>query len=131
MVDSRVFAIKTHYPEKLGHCPFRFLFKNTAIFFFFFINMPITIVNVNYNRASRAILLVRNPLDSIVSYFHMCLTRSHNSSLEETEFKKYVCILRTIDILIFKLLSFFLYKCIYFLICFLGRYLGSFCQRRN
>jgi hypothetical protein len=58
-VDGRVFAIKTHFPERLGRCQVR---------------------------APRAILVVRNPFDAIVSYFNMVVTETHTETVEDHEF---------------------------------------------
>lgn len=59
---DKVWCVKTHYPERLGYAAFN---------------------------ANRAILLVRNPFDAIVSYFNMILTQSHTLSIEESEFQKF------------------------------------------
>ena len=60
--DERVWIVKTHYPERLGRVKFN---------------------------AKRAIVLVRNPFDAIVSYFNMVITQSHTHSLLEDEYVKY------------------------------------------
>ena len=52
--DNSVWVVKSHYPERMG-CR-RFL-------------------------ARRCVLLVRNPFDSILSYFHMGLTNTHHRAL--------------------------------------------------
>ena len=44
VVDPSVWCVKTHYPERLGHLTYH---------------------------ANRAVLLVRNPFDAVLSYFHM------------------------------------------------------------
>jgi len=61
MVDSKVFAVKTHFPERLGRLPFK---------------------------ADRAVVIVRNPFDAIVSYFNMVLTETHVDSIEDEEYIK-------------------------------------------
>lgn len=58
VMDSRVWCVKTHYPERVGRA--RLVCK-------------------------RAILIVRNPFDAIASYFQMMLTSSHNKSLTSRE----------------------------------------------
>ncbi len=62
VVDERVWIVKTHFPERMG--------------------------KVKFN-AKRAIVLVRNPFDCIVSYFNMVITQSHTHSLVEEEYQKY------------------------------------------
>jgi len=62
IVDERVFAVKTHFPERMGRCGFC---------------------------AGKAILLIRNPFDAIVSYFNMILTQSHTQSILDEEFDKF------------------------------------------
>ena len=54
VIDSSVWVVKTHYPERMGYV------KCTG---------------------ERVILLARNPFDAIESYFHMGLTNTHNKSL--------------------------------------------------
>lgn len=54
ITDSSVWVVKSHYPERLGYIRFA---------------------------ARRVILLVRNPFDSIESYFHMGMTNTHDKSL--------------------------------------------------
>jgi hypothetical protein len=54
IVDSSVWIIKSHYPERMGYIKFT---------------------------TKRVILLVRNPFDALESYFHMGLTNTHNKSL--------------------------------------------------
>ncbi|GBG26432.1 WSC domain-containing protein 1 [Hondaea fermentalgiana] len=61
-VKDVVFAVKTHFPERLGRCALS---------------------------ASRAVLIVRNPFDAIVSYFNMVLTQTHTHTIEDDEFIKY------------------------------------------
>lgn len=55
---NRVQLVKTHFPERRGVCV-----------------LP----------ASRVVLLVRNPLDAINSYFHLLTTRSHTTSLTQEQ----------------------------------------------
>ena len=62
LVDSRVWVIKSHYPERFG---------NSEFF------------------CDRAILLVRNPLDCIISLFHMVCTNSHHYSIHDDDFKTF------------------------------------------
>jgi len=62
LVDKRVWIIKTHYPERYGA--------------------------TNYY-SERAILLVRNPVDCIVSFFNMVCTGSHNLSIQTEDYKKF------------------------------------------
>lgn len=62
LVDKRVMVVKTHYPERYGKTKFY---------------------------AERAILLVRNPLDAIVSLFNMVCTGSHNKSIHDDDFTKF------------------------------------------
>ena len=57
IVDSSVWIIKTHYPERMGYI--KFLSK-------------------------RVVLLVRNPFDALESYFHMGFTNTHNKTLTGT-----------------------------------------------
>ena len=56
IMDKRVWVIKTHFPEASG---------------------------IEKFGAERAILLVRNPLDCIVSYFNLHLTGSHSTTVDE------------------------------------------------
>ena len=62
VTDGRVLAVKTHFPERLGHERFK---------------------------CGRVIILVRNPFDAIVSYFNMVLTQTHTKSIKRSEFVKY------------------------------------------
>lgn len=62
LVDKRVWVVKTHYPERYGKTKFY---------------------------AERAILLVRNPLDSITSLFNMVCTGSHNRSIQDEDYEKF------------------------------------------
>tara|TARA_B110000208_G_scaffold6750_1_gene8627 strand:- start:2393 stop:3652 length:1260 start_codon:yes stop_codon:yes gene_type:complete len=61
-IDDKVLLVKTHYPERLGYAPLS---------------------------ARRIVLLVRNPLDSLVSYFNMMCTMSHTTSIEESEYERF------------------------------------------
>jgi hypothetical protein len=54
VVDSSVWIIKSHYPERMGYIKFA---------------------------SNRIILLVRNPFDALESYFHMGFTNTHNKML--------------------------------------------------
>lgn len=63
LVDKRVWVVKTHYPERYGKTKFY---------------------------AERAILLVRNPLDAITSLFNMICTGSHNKSISQEDYKKFI-----------------------------------------
>ena len=60
--DPTVNIIKTHFPERKGWR------------------------GVN---ANRVVLLVRNPYDAIDSYWNLCCTNTHTSSLDESVYKKY------------------------------------------
>mmetsp|Transcript_23706 Transcript_23706/g.37864 ORF Transcript_23706/g.37864 Transcript_23706/m.37864 type:complete len:414 (-) Transcript_23706:2276-3517(-) len=62
IVDDSVFAIKTHFPERVGRCAFK---------------------------VGRGIVIVRNPFDAMVSYFNMILTQTHTLTIKDDEFKKY------------------------------------------
>lgn len=62
LVDKRVWVVKTHYPERYGKTKFY---------------------------AERAILLVRNPMDSITSLFNMVCTGSHNRSIHDFDFEQF------------------------------------------
>lgn len=62
LVDKRVWIVKTHYPERYGKTKFY---------------------------AERVILLVRNPLDSMVSLFNMVCTGSHNRSVHDKDYVKF------------------------------------------
>ena len=62
LVDKRVMIVKTHYPERYGKTKFY---------------------------AERAILLVRNPVDSITSLFNMVCTGSHNRSIHDEDYFKF------------------------------------------
>ena len=59
IVDKRVWLIKTHYPDRYGGTKFG---------------------------AERAILLVRNPLDCVISFFNLLGSRSHDLSIAEDTF---------------------------------------------
>lgn len=56
VADSSVWVVKSHFPERMGYLRFR---------------------------ANRVVLLVRNPFDSIESYFHMGLTNTHDKMLTQ------------------------------------------------
>ena len=60
--DPTVNIVKTHFPERKGW----------------------RMVNAN-----RVVLLVRNPYDAIDSYWNLCCTNTHTSSLDESVYKKY------------------------------------------
>jgi hypothetical protein len=62
LVDKRVWVIKTHYPERFGGTKFG---------------------------AERCILLVRNPLDAMLSLFNLLATLSHDLSVAEDTYEKY------------------------------------------
>ena len=62
LVDKRVWVVKSHYPERYGKTKFY---------------------------AERAILLVRNPMDSITSLFNMVCTGSHNKSISDGDYHKF------------------------------------------
>jgi hypothetical protein len=61
ITDNRAVVFKTHYPERRGIGQF-----------------PL----------KKAILLARNPLDTIVSYFNLVATGSHSFSVEDSDYKK-------------------------------------------
>ena len=63
LVDSRVWLVKTHYPERFGK----------EVFY-----------------AQRCVLCVRNPLDAISSLYHMVATSSHHLSIIDEDFKTYM-----------------------------------------
>lgn len=54
VTDESVWIIKSHYPERIGYVRFK---------------------------CSRVIVLIRNPFDSLLSYFHMGMTNTHNRTL--------------------------------------------------
>jgi hypothetical protein len=54
--DGSVLVVKSHFPERMGYIKFN---------------------------AQKIILLVRNPFDSIESYFHMGMTNTHDKSLSD------------------------------------------------
>ena len=62
LVDKRVWVIKTHYPERYGGTKFG---------------------------AERCILLVRNPLDCMLSLFNLLATSTHDLSVAEDTYVKY------------------------------------------
>lgn len=61
VVDSRVWLIKSHWPERRGSEPVR---------------------------VHAAVLLVRSPFDAIDSYFNMVLTASHTASVDDGEYAR-------------------------------------------
>ena len=61
ITDKRVQVIKTHSPERSGRNKFP---------------------------AERAILLVRSPLDALISQFHMVATGSHYLSIMDSDWSK-------------------------------------------
>lgn len=61
IVDSSVWIVKSHFPERMGYLKFS---------------------------SQRVILLVRNPWDAIESYFHMGLTGTHDKALHDEELAK-------------------------------------------
>ena len=62
VVDETVLIVKTHYPERLGYAPLS---------------------------ARRIVLLVRNPLDALVSYFNMMCTMSHTTTIAKDEYDRF------------------------------------------
>lgn len=56
ITDNSVWVVKSHFPERLG-----------------FVRLEV----------NRVILLVRNPFDAILSYFHMALTNTHDKNLSD------------------------------------------------
>ena len=62
LVDKRVMAIKTHFPERYGKTKFG---------------------------AERCVLLVRSPLDCITSLFNMVCSGSHDLSIADDDFVKF------------------------------------------
>ncbi|CEG35502.1 fbox domain containing protein [Plasmopara halstedii] len=62
VVDESVWFVKTHFPERVGYKSFP---------------------------AKKAILVVRNPWDTIDSYFNMTLTNTHNKSIHESQYKRF------------------------------------------
>lgn len=60
ITDNSVWIVKSHYPERLGFMKFPF---------------------------SRIILLVRNPFDALLSYFHMGMTNTHHKNLNTKAFQ--------------------------------------------
>ena len=61
IVDHSVWVVKTHYPERMGYRRF-----------------PV----------ARAVLVVRNPVDAIESYFHMGMTNTHSQHLSAAAFAR-------------------------------------------
>lgn len=60
--DPSLSIVKTHFPERIGWKPVS---------------------------SSRVLLLIRNPYDSIDSYWNLCCTNTHTTSLDESVYKKY------------------------------------------
>ena len=60
--DPSVSIVKTHFPERKGWKPFS---------------------------STRVLLLIRNPYDSIDSYWNLCCTNTHTTSLDESMYEKY------------------------------------------
>jgi hypothetical protein len=60
--DPPVSIVKTHFPERKG-------WKQLS--------------------ASKVLLLIRNPYDSIDSYWNLCCTNTHTRTLDESVYKKY------------------------------------------
>lgn len=58
-IDESVWIIKSHYPERLGHSPFK---------------------------VNKCIVIVRSPIDCISSLFNMIATGSHTESIPEGRF---------------------------------------------
>ena len=63
LVDKRVWVVKTHYPERYGKSKFY---------------------------SERCILEVRNPCDAITSLFNMVCTGSHNKSIHNGDYQKFL-----------------------------------------
>ena len=59
VTDSSVWIVKSHFPERIGFVRFQ---------------------------ANRVVVLVRNPFDALLSYFHMGMTNTHNRSLSTEVF---------------------------------------------
>lgn len=57
--DERVWMVKSHHPERAGS---------------------------DILDANKCVLVVRNPLDAIMSLFHMVATGTHNNSVHEEDF---------------------------------------------
>lgn len=62
LANERVQVVKTHFPERFGTHKFT---------------------------PAKAIMIVRNPLDAMVSLFNMLTTSSHTFSIADEDFKKY------------------------------------------
>jgi hypothetical protein len=62
LVDQTVWLVKTHYPERFGKLQFY---------------------------SQRCVLCVRNPLDAMVSLYHMVGTSSHHLSMIDEDFSKH------------------------------------------
>ena len=61
IVDDSVWIVKTHFPERMGY-------RKVS--------------------ANAVVLLIRNPFDTIESYFHMAMTNTHDKNLSESSFEK-------------------------------------------
>jgi len=62
LVNKKVWVVKTHFPERYG--------------------------SQRYG-AERALILVRSPLDCLVSLFNMMCSGSHDCSIEDEDFTKF------------------------------------------
>lgn len=62
VTDSKVWIVKSHFPERFGETSFM---------------------------ANKCILLVRNPLDAMISLYNMIATGTHNCSITDEDFEKY------------------------------------------
>ena len=60
--DSHVSVVKTHWPERRG---------------------------LRHFSASRVVLIVRNPYDTIDSYWNLCTTNTHDKVVHDTIYQKY------------------------------------------
>lgn len=61
-VVSNASVVKTHFPERIGYKKFR---------------------------ASRVLLLVRNPYDAIDSYWNLCLTNTHTETVADEVYERF------------------------------------------
>ena len=59
VTDKSVWVVKSHYPERVGFVRFK---------------------------TNRVVVLIRNPFDALLSYFHMGMTNTHNRSLSAEAF---------------------------------------------
>ena len=59
LLDRSVLFVKTHFPERSGFQPFM---------------------------GNKGVVLVRNPFDALLSYFHMAFTQSHDKTLSDSSF---------------------------------------------